>query len=114
MAIEGNTVLAVSGIVIALISGSFALVGSYQTKKASDKKVDAEAYQRAQSIYERALDEVQSQLERLRQENTELIARNERLNLRLNELEDLIGRMRRMLIDQGISIDTLMEKKEGS
>lgn len=99
---EASSWVAIIVATVAVIPAVLAYLNSRKTIAVQDKKVDADAYARAQRIYEIALNQIEDQLKRLRNENAELIALNNRLQIQLNQLEILVAKMRRQLLEAGI------------
>lgn len=112
------TVTAIGAIVVAVVSAILTYRSSSQANRTAEQKVDAEAYDRAQGIWERALDQSDKQIERLRQQ----VERLERqvqaqaeletlLRDQIRELKATVSRMERqnaqlrtMLRSAGISV----------
>jgi predicted RNase H-like nuclease (RuvC/YqgF family) len=111
---DSSQILVIVGFLIAAIPGILAFVVNQRTAKTADKKVDAEAYERAQRIYTETLKDVEAQLRRLRQENAELIAANQRLQRQLNEIETLVVKMRRTMMELGVQPPQLEGNTNGN
>lgn len=100
-----ETILAIVGIVGAVVSATFTYLSNNKVAKTQDKKVDAEAFDRAQKLYASALDDFDAQLRRLRAENLELLQANQRLQKQISELETLVIKMRRQMLEVGLIPD---------
>lgn len=97
------SIIAIIIAIIAIVPGVGALINNRRVIAQQDKKVDAQAYLRAQKIYDQTLSQVESQLANLREENARLVAANRSLQIQLFELEKTVARMRRQLIELGIN-----------
>lgn len=126
--IDAPIIVAVSSVVVTIIGGLFTYFNNRKMTRSQEnlqsKKVDSEAFQRAQHIYSSALADIEVQLRRLREENTELILKlkrlheenaelilmNNRQQKQLNELEILVIRMKRIMIEQGMTPPSISEQ----
>lgn len=85
----------------AVVSGLVAVVGavltyraSAQANKISDKKVDAEAYDRAQGLYEKTLAQAERQLDQAEKQIGQLRETVNRLEVQVRDERDVSDRLR--------------------
>ena len=83
-----------------LAAAAFAYRASAQANRTADRKVDAEAYERSQAIYEKTLSQADQQIDRLRQQV-------ERLNEQLASEQDLSNSLRNQVRSLQTSVATL-------
>lgn len=98
-----STVLA---LIVAFISGGAGFLAIWQTarqRKAVEnvgaKKIDAEAYGRAQIVYETSLKYLQGQLERLQRELERQQVRNAELEGQVSDLRAYVKDLLRTMVD---------------
>jgi hypothetical protein len=102
-------------ITIAIVAGVPGLIGAYlayrQSSKAAEKaamneamKVESGAYERAKSLYENGIKQLESQVERL---HRQLYVEQEvatRLRDQVTELEIAVATMRRQIVNAGLNL----------
>lgn len=122
-------------VIVSVVAGIAAIIGSIFSFKASTRataiessKVDAEAYTRAKTIYQDALDEMEKQLERMRTQmdrvNAQLASEQDASNAmrtqirtlrtHVEDLERTVADLRLQLTLQGIRQSGPGERKEES
>jgi uncharacterized protein HemX len=86
-----------SGVISAAIAGSGGWYAAHQSRKANDKKVDAEAYDRARSIDKEVNDRLRTEIQRLQEELNQTRQELEGEERITRALQSRLGRMERRL-----------------
>lgn len=69
-------------------------------------RVDAEAYQRAKTLYEAGIRQLEDQLARLQTQLNQERDLSNALRVQINALEDTVAKLRRQLILSGVDMET--------
>ena len=111
-----NTPLIIAGLSLlgSLSAGYMAYRASTQANKISDKKVDADAYERARTFYEKLLSDADRQLDRLRTQTDRMQDELSSMNTKLlteqensSSLKDHVRNLQRQVLGLEQTVETL-------
>lgn len=95
--------------VAAVAGAGFAYRASAQANRITDKKVDAEAFERSRQIYEKALADADKQLDRLRAQQDRMVDQLTKVNEQLAKEQDLSSTLRAQIRALEIQMETMQE-----
>lgn len=91
----------------AIVAAVFAYRSSAQANRASEKKVDAEVFERTQALYEKAIIGAEREIERLQQSQERMAAQVERMQSQLTNEQDTAHRLRGQLAALQAQVQTM-------
>ncbi len=109
--VDRNLLIALLGFVGSLVAAYLAYRTATQANRISATKVDAEAYDRSVTFYEKVLADAEKQIERMRQQVDRLNDQLDRVNAQLATEQDLSNAARdqiRTLRTQVMTLETML------
>lgn len=84
-----------------------AFIGYRQSIRVERSKLEAGAFERAKAIYESSINELEDRIQRLRTDLEEVVNDRRGLREQVDQLQNLVMRMRRQIRLAGIELDDL-------